>query len=277
MTMDKTYGSLFGAAASATRMLTVPMITLTWEEIGVRVALAAIVAIPGALMGYLVTLLCKTMHKRFSEKIENWRERKNLKKRTVRRFRKPWIFALIAVILSSALIPITIHTHNHNSGNNRIAAGANLSNIHIDKKQESKILVVVIGGHGRTSGGKYPTPGKQSPEWPDSLGCLKIYEGDSNHKLAFALSNSLVQNDIDVELITYKSIDLSLYRRVWMVNNIDAEGRTKILISLHHNAQADIGGADYYDHEGFHGWFSPATGELPEPRFLLLPGKQVQI
>lgn len=49
MSMDKAIGSVFGAAASATKMLTVDSAMLTMEEVKARILLAILVGIPGRL------------------------------------------------------------------------------------------------------------------------------------------------------------------------------------------------------------------------------------
>lgn len=98
-------------------------------------------------------------------------------------------------------------------------------------------VVVIDCGHGAINPitGKYVTPGKRSPIWPD--GSI-YYEGVGNRAIGKKLAKLLVENGITayytVNPDDYR--DISLDRRCAIANNIYAKNKNTILISIHSNA-----------------------------------------
>ncbi|MDA3910962.1 MAG: N-acetylmuramoyl-L-alanine amidase [Bacteroidales bacterium] len=245
--MEKIIGSIFGAAASATKMLSIG-IGLTSEEITARLILAAIVAIPGAVVGYLVTVFMKSCHNRLKTRAELKRETQEefIRQRLSPQSRKRNL-RFILIVLFFALIGF--------SAINQVKLSklkANISFAHRDKIEESQIRVAVIAGHGSIINNVYQTKGKQSPEWQDGT---KIYEGYSTHMLANDLVSELQYNDIEADILTWNATDISLYQRVFKTNSIYNQDQRLLLISLHHNAQPYSKTADYVDNEALYGWY----------------------
>jgi len=247
MSMDKIIGSIFGAAASATKMLAIG-VGLTQEEITARLILAAIVAIPGAMVGYVVTVFMKHYHNQLKSKAERKKDTQKdfineqlPKSKRVRNLRFILIALFFALVGFSAINQVKVSKLK-----------ASISFAHRDKIEKSKVRVAVIAGHGSIINNVYQTKGKQSPEWHDGT---KIYEGYSTHMLANDLVSELQYNDIEADLLTWSAADISLYQRVFKANSIYNQDKRLLVVSLHHNAQPYSKTADYVDNEGFYGWY----------------------
>lgn len=139
---------------------------------------------------------------------------------------------------------------------------------HVDKREASKIYVLIDPGHGPIVNGKYTTGGKQSPEWPNGL---KIYEGESNRMLAYDLASKLMIAGIDVSVLNNYDTDMPMFERVNKINTIFKRDSRLLLISLHHNAQEAIGG-DYIDREGQKGFLSVGSGGATGTEVYTSPG-----
>lgn len=245
--MEKIIGSIFGAAASATKMLSIG-VGLTSEEITARLILAAIVAIPGAIVGYIVTVFMKHCHNQLKSKAERKKDTQQdfineqmPKSRRVRNLRFILFALFFALIGFSAINQVKLSKLK-----------ASISFVHTNKKEASKVRVAVIAGHGSIINNVYQTKGKQSPQWKDGT---KIYEGYSTHMLANDLVSELQYNDIEADLLTWSATDISLYQRVFQANSIYNQDNRTLVVSLHHNAQPYSKTVDYIDSEGLFGWY----------------------
>ena len=96
-------------------------------------------------------------------------------------------------------------------------------------KKVSKYLFLIDPGHGGLINGKYTTPGKRSPVFPDGF---VLYEGVNNRDNAKRLVQKLKFMGLDAVDIVDSEQDISLGERVRRANNLNKKKKT-IYISLH--------------------------------------------
>jgi N-acetylmuramoyl-L-alanine amidase len=100
-----------------------------------------------------------------------------------------------------------------------------------------KRTVILDAGHGGMRNGKYPTPGKRSPNWQHGV----LYEGASNRWIMYRVMELLDTWGIPYYCITPGDDDTGLTRRANLANNIYNQNSGAYLLSIHSNAGGGTG------------------------------------
>lgn len=100
-----------------------------------------------------------------------------------------------------------------------------------------KYTWLIDNGHGGIVNGKYVTPGKRSPIWPNGS---QLFEGVFNRIVARKLHSLCQANKIDSVLLVPEETDISLPERIKRINSI-AKVKKCILVSIHANAGGGTG------------------------------------
>jgi len=98
----------------------------------------------------------------------------------------------------------------------------------------SKYLYIFDPGHGGLVNGKYVTPGKRSPKFPDGS---VLYEGVNNRDNVKRIMAELLKRGIDCVDIVNSNVDISLSRRVASANAL--RNTKSVYISIHSDAAGD--------------------------------------
>lgn len=96
--------------------------------------------------------------------------------------------------------------------------------------------ILLVAGHGGMVNGKYVTPGKRSPVWPDGR---QYFEGVGNREIVCKLHNLCVANGIDSVVLVPENEDISLGERVRRADAIYTKRKDSILVEIHSNAFSD--------------------------------------
>lgn len=115
----------------------------------------------------------------------------------------------------------------------------------------SKWMYLIDPGHGGMVDGKYVTPGKRSPKFPDGT---QLFEGVNNRAIAKKIVAKLKENGYDAMDIVATENDLPLKDRTTRANELHA-ARKCMYISIHSDATGD--GNTWNDAKGVSVYTSP--------------------
>lgn len=96
--------------------------------------------------------------------------------------------------------------------------------------------IILINAHGGMIDGKYVTPGKRSPVWPDGR---QYFEGVGNREIVCKLHNLCFNHGIDSVNLVPEQEDISLAERVRRADAIYAKRKDSIIIEIHSDAFHD--------------------------------------
>jgi N-acetylmuramoyl-L-alanine amidase len=118
-------------------------------------------------------------------------------------------------------------------------------------KMASKWIYLIDPGHGGIVDGKYITPGKRSPMFPDGT---QLFEGVNNRAIAKKVISKLKEYGFAAIDIVASDSDVSLKERVDRANDINAAQKA-LYISIHSDAAGD--GSTWNDAKGVSVYTSP--------------------
>lgn len=92
--------------------------------------------------------------------------------------------------------------------------------------------VILDNGHGKE------TPGKRSPVWHDGS---QLFEYEFNRDVVKRIAVLLAENRVKSKILVPEEFDVSLLERCRRANQIHANNKTSVLISIHANAGKGTG------------------------------------